>query len=413
MRILMIAPMVPWADAPGAIPMLLHGQLTALSERHEVTVVAGVGDEPGEREAAQALIDQGVDLRAVDRGLPVSALERWRRRRRLAWGWLSTGRPWRTVWFATPGVQLVIDELAGAAPPFDVVAVEDSSMALYRLPAGVPAVLTEHEVRVPRASRRRAAGPRSILRELDWRRWSSFQRRAWRRYARLQVFSERDARAVADLAPEVSRWIRVNPFGIAIPPASDPASEQPDSLLFVGNFTHAPNRDAALWLAREIHPQIRASHPHAKLLIVGSSPPREVLELAVPGVEVLADVPAIEPYIASAAVVVAPLRIGGGMRMKVLLGLASGKAVVTTTRGTEGFLVETGGALPPFLVADETEAFAAAVAGLLADGVRRRELGARARVFVERHHSLSAWGARLEAVYCEAREEASPCASSS
>jgi len=134
-----------------------------------------------------------------------------------------------------------------------------------------------------------------------------------------------------------------------------------------------------------------------------------VLELAGPRVEVVPDAPSIEPHLEQAAVVLAPVRTGGGMRMKVLQAMASGKAVVTTSRGTEGY---TGfGAEPPLVVADDAAGLAEESASLLADSPRRRGLGERAREFALRHHSPQAWAERLEGVYEDARLgrlEASP-----
>ena len=404
MRILLIAPMVPQAQGAGAIPLLLYSQVLGLHERHEVTLVAGIGDEPGEAGARDALAQMGVDVHVADRRRPQSALRRWRRRWRLAARWARGSWPWRTVWFATTEVQATLDRLATRS--FDIVAVEDSSMAVLRLPAGVPSVLTEHEVRRPRGADWRAGPPRVWLRwalgEMDWRRWGRFQRRAWRRFDLLQTFTERDARAIAELAPEVAPRVRVNPFGLAPPAPADPGSEDPDAVLFVGNFTHFPNRDAALWLAREIMPAVRARKPGARLRIVGSAPPREVLELAGRHVDVVADPPSVQPYIEAAGVVLAPVRTGGGMRMKILHALASGKAVVTTSRGAEGYAAPHG--TPPFVVADDAESIAAATAELLGDAQRRRALGRAARAFALEHHSAAAWVSRLEAVYEEARD---------
>ena len=99
--------------------------------------------------------------------------------------------------------------------------------------------------------------------------------------------------------------------------------------------------------------------------------------------------------------VLAPVRTGGGMRMKVLQAIAAGKAVVTTPRGAEGF--DCFEEEPPLMVADEASAIAAATSALLEDESRRRELGARARAFAERHHSPRAWAERLTSVYEEAR----------
>ena len=269
----------------------------------------------------------------------------------------------------------------------------------------MPTVYTHYEVLRPRPVDWRPGPPWRwpgwAFREIDWRRWTGFQRRAWRGFDRIQVFSGRDAEAIASLVPEVADRVRVNPFGLVLPPPADPALEVPGTVLFVGNFAHPPNRDAAIWLAGEIMPRVRARCPEATLRIVGTAPPPEVRELVGPGVELFADAPSVRPHIEAAAVVLAPVRTGGGMRMKVLQAIGAGKAVVTTARGTEGYTDF--GEEPPLVVADGGEEIAAATAALLADDGRRLALGERARSFAERHHSPAAWAERLTAVYEEAR----------
>jgi glycosyltransferase involved in cell wall biosynthesis len=395
--------MVPQAGGAGAIPILLYAELVALADRHDVTLVTAAGDEPGEAAAAAALADAGFDVHVADRRRPPPGIDRWRRRWRLAATWARGRWPWRTVWFADPGVQTLIDRLV-TTRRFDLVVVDDSPMSVFRLPPGLPTVLTEHEVRRPRAINWRAGPPRewprSVLRELDWRRWERFHQESWRRFDRVQVFSDRDAAAIAKLAPEISDRVRVNPFGLVLPPPPDPAREVPGTVLFVGNFTHQPNRDAAVWLALEIMPALRARCPQARLRLVGNAPPREVLDLAGPGVEVVADAPSVEPHLEAASVVIAPLRTGGGMRMKVLEAMAAAKPVVTTPRGAEGFTALDPD--PPLIVAERGEEIAAAAAGLLEDAESRRELSRRGREFAQRHHSPAAWAVRLERVLEEA-----------
>jgi polysaccharide biosynthesis protein PslH len=406
MKILLVVPMVPRRDGPGAIPVLLHAQLMGLRARHDVTAVTAVGDEPGEVEAVEELRREGIDLRVADRRRPPAGRHRRQRRRRLAGSWMRGSWPWRTVWFAAPGIQLEIDR-ALASRRFDLVAAEDSAMSVFSLPPGLPRVLTEHEVRRPRRVAwtpppRPGEALRWAFGELDWQRWPAFQRGAWERFDLVQAFSRRDAAAIAELAPGVADRVRVNPFGLEPPDAADPAREQAGAVLFVGNFTHPPNRDAARWLAEEIMPAVRAKVENARLQLVGSAPPREVRALAGPHVTVVADAPAVDPYVEAAAVVLAPVRTGGGMRMKVLHALAGGKAVVTTPRGAEGYLGD--GHPAPFAVAEDAGAIASATAELLADGERRRALGRRARRFAIDNHSPAAWAERLEAVYEEARE---------
>ena len=160
-------------------------------------------------------------------------------------------------------------------------------------------------------------------------------------------------------------------------------------MLFVGNFMHPPNLDAAAWLAREIVPRIRVLRPSARLTIVGAALPGQIRALGGDGVEFVGGVPLIGPVLESTALVLAPVRHGGGMRMKVLQALASGKATVTTRRGAEGLLLED--EEPPLVVADDADAIASAAALLLDDHAERRALGTRAREFVRRRHSPEAY----------------------
>lgn len=405
MKVLLVVPVPPQADGAGAIPVLLHAELLGLQQRHEVTLVTAVGDEPGEEEAVERLGDE-VEVHVADRRRPPPGMARRRRQLRLAARWARGRWPWRTVWFADPGIQRIIDRLTHERS-FDVVAVEDSAMSVFRYPRGTPTVFTHHEVLRPRPVDWHAGPPRRwpgwAFGELDWRRWARFQPEAWRRFDRVQVFSQRDADSIAELAPDVASRVRVNPFGLVLPQRANPAREAAGTILFVGNFAHPPNRDAAIWLAREILPAVLERRPEARLRIVGTAPGPEVRALAGPHVELVADAPSVLPHLEEAAVVMAPVRTGGGMRMKVLLAMAAGKAVVTTSRGTEGY---TGfGEEPPLAVADSETEIAAATAALLEDDERRLRLGQRAREFAERHHSPEAWAERLTAVYEEAVAE--------
>jgi glycosyltransferase involved in cell wall biosynthesis len=390
MRILLLVPMVPQAEGAGAIPELLHAQLTGLLDRHEVTLLGTFGDLAGQAEAAGELRRQGLDAHFVDRRRSPSLARRWEVRGRLASGWAFSRRPWRAVSTAG-GHQPALDQVAESRR-FDVVAVEETTLSTLRLPAGAPSVLTEHEA---------FKAPADGLRRIDRRRWDRFQRRAWERYDLVQVYSEGDAAAIRERSPRLAPRLRVNPFGLVMPAPADPASEVAGTLLFVGTFTHPPNREAARWLGREIMPVILARHPEARLRIVGKAPPSEVRALAGPAVEVIADAPSVRPHMEAASVVLAPVHSGGGMRMKVLQALAAGRPVVTTGRGAEGFDVLD--PAPPLVIGEDVEEIAAATAALLADPTRRRELGRRSREFAERWHTPNAWAARLEAVYEEAR----------
>jgi polysaccharide biosynthesis protein PslH len=404
MRVLLVTSMVPDAGGIGAIPQLLAAELEGLGERHEVTLLTSFGEDPGQAEAAARLLESGGDVFALDRRRSGSAGRRWRVRAELAATWLTKRWPWRVVCGAG-GLQTLLDQVV-AEREFDVILVEDNPVAVLRFPAGVPVVLTEHEA--IRAGAEQWAAPRlrerpqRWLRARDWRRWDSFLSALWAQFDLVQVFCEGDAAAIRARAPELAERIRINPYGMILPPPSDPAREAPGTVLFTGTFGHLPNREAAIWLAREIMPAVREREPAARLKIVGRTPPREVLDLAGPGVEIVSDALSLDPHLEEAVVVAAPVRSGGGMRMKVLEAIGRGKAVATTSLGAagfDGFEEEL-----PFVVADDARGQAEAIAALLADPERRRALGARARDFALRHHSPAAWAERLDRVFAEATD---------
>jgi sugar transferase (PEP-CTERM/EpsH1 system associated) len=178
-----------------------------------------------------------------------------------------------------------------------------------------------------------------------------------------------------------------------------PLAEAPagNDLLFTGVLGYPPNADAVLFFCREILPLVRREIPDARLLIAGQSPPPEVRALAAwDSVELLADVADIVPCYQRARLAVAPLRAGGGTRLKILEAMALGRVVVSTTIGCEGIDVSHG---RDILVADQAEAFAACVVSLLRDPAARAALAARARQTVERGYDWPLLAARQLAVY--------------
>lgn len=401
MRILMVTPIPPAPQATNAVPLVAWAQLAALAPRHDVTIVTVAGPDPAEIEAVEDLKRSGKAVYAVTRTVSRGAAK-WKRRWRLAFTWIFEPYPFRTVWYYEPEVQRILDRLL-AEQSFDLIGVEDNAMGIYRYRTTSPRLLTEHEVRKIGPADTRGwpwkHGFAGMFREVDWRRWRSYQRSVWKRFQKVQVFTARDAACAAEIAPEVVSRVHINPFGIVLPCLPDPTAEQENTVIFTGGMTHPPNEDAAIWLGTEIMPLLRKMRHGVRLIIVGSYPPQSVLDLACDDIVVTGRVPEVEPYIAGAAVVVAPVRTGGGQRMKVLQGMALGKPVVATQRGVEGLAVV--GADPPLLVADSAGEIARSVAALLESAEARRELGSRARAFVEEHYSPEAYARRLEAVYSE------------
>jgi glycosyltransferase involved in cell wall biosynthesis len=306
------------------------------------------------------------------------------------------------VWHHEPALQRMLDTLCHERT-FDLVHVNDSAMAGYAFATAAPRLLVEIEARAPRpvdwTGWLRGNWYRGIMDEADWHWWPRHQRRVWRAFDRIELFTRRDAETVTAILPELAPRLHVDPFGIELPGAADPSLEEEGTIAFVGTYTHAPNVDAARWLALEVMPHVRARSAGARLELYGGDPRGALADLRRDDVRVHGWVPAIEPAIARAAVIAAPVRVGGGQRMKVLQAMAMAKAIVTTPRGADGIVCDDGA--PPLAIADTAESVASSIAELLADPLRRRALGARARATAEAHHDAAAYGARLEDAYAE------------
>lgn len=207
------------------------------------------------------------------------------------------------------------------------------------------------------------------------------------------VFSDAEEKLLRKAFPY--KPVRTIPVNVFEPPTLDQLSlRDRDHILFVGGFHHPPNADAVRWFTREVLPQLRREMPNVRFVIAGSHPPPEVTELGGDGVEVtgfVSDERLWELY-AGARVVVAPLLYGAGAKGKIVEALAHGVPVVTTHIGAEGI----DPAESALAVADEPEAFAAAVAALHRDEKRWHEVSRAARAYIAAHYSRDAAIAVLE-----------------
>jgi glycosyltransferase involved in cell wall biosynthesis len=107
-------------------------------------------------------------------------------------------------------------------------------------------------------------------------------------------------------------------------------------LLFLANYTHEPNVDAAMWLVHEIMPRVWERIPNVHLILAGAEPTPAVQKIACERVRVTGYVPDVRPLFEQARLFIAPLRFGAGMKGKIVESLAHGLPVVTTQVGAEG-----------------------------------------------------------------------------
>jgi polysaccharide biosynthesis protein PslH len=147
------------------------------------------------------------------------------------------------------------------------------------------------------------------------------------------------------------------------------ASANPPRIVFTGSMDWEPNIYAVIYFVKAIFPRVCVEFPSAVLQIVGRTPHPRVQHLASPSVVVTGTVPSVGEYLRDPTLVVVPLRIGGGTRLKIFEAMAMRKAVVSTSIGTEGLDVKSGHNV---ILADDATSFAEAIILLLRDSALRR-----------------------------------------
>ena len=223
----------------------------------------------------------------------------------------------------------------------------------------------------------------------------NYERWMFQGFQRTVVVSQRDADTLLKLNPSLP--VAVIPNGVDLEHFV-PTGEEPDtpSLLFTGNLAYRPNLDAAQRLVREIFPLVRQAVPDAELLLVGANPPQDLRDHKGPGVQVTGAVPDLRPYFESARVYVSPLRLGAGIKNKILEALAMQKAIVATSLSCDGIDVTHG---QNVILAEQAQDIARATIRLLQDAPLRTRLAVAGRELIEEHYTWRRVAESYEALY--------------
>ncbi len=213
----------------------------------------------------------------------------------------------------------------------------------------------------------------------------------------LLVSAAEQAQLQAD-APQIRTALLSNLHEVA--GSGHPFAQRRD-LVFVGGFRHPPNVDAVQWFISAIFPQVRAQLPDVIFHCIGADMPEALKLLAAecPGVQLHGHVPDLVPYMDTARIAVAPLRFGAGVKGKINLSMAHGQPVVGTTCAVEGMHLRDG---EDVCVADNADAFAAAIVRLHQDAALWQRLADNGLRNVAQHFSLDAARSTVRALFIEA-----------
>jgi glycosyltransferase involved in cell wall biosynthesis len=302
---------------------------------------------------------------------------------------LPRARPYSVERFASSEMRRLVEQRLGAN---EVDAVICDVFTSENVPNTCVPILLNHE-NVEHAILRRYC---DVERNPAKRVYSWLEYLKMRRWERLVCARARVGLACSDVDGRILERLSPTTPSVTVPNIVDldevdpeAPGEEPATILFQGGMDWLPNRDAVDFFVTAIFPRVRALTPEARLVVAGRNPsPAFVASFAhVPAVRFTGTVLDMRAVIRSAAVSVAPLRIGSGTRLKIIEAAALGKPVVSTHIGAEGLDFVDG---EEILLADEPVRFAEAVAGLLGDRASRRRIGGAARRRVEQSYSLSA-----------------------
>ena len=365
-----------WVKTGKILPLDTGGKLRTynilrhLSANHELTYLSyydGARDESYEREVPTHIPGTMIVY------TPGQSLTGFRRHldylRHLTWR-----APYAVSRFANTQVQQLLKQWI-AQRRFDV-AVCDFLHCTLNFPRelATPTALFQHNVESILWKRKATVEPAWVDRavfKLESAKMLRFEPQQVRRFHHVIAVSEADREAMSKMVDP--SHISVVPTGVDLSKYPYDPTLRPQSALvvFTGSMDWQPNIDGVEFFCNEIWPLVLRKVPLARFRVVGRDPHPRVKKLASESVEVTGSVPSILDHLREAAAIVVPLRIGGGTRIKIYEGMATGKATVSTTVGAEGLDVEHG---RDILLEDSPPDFAEAVVTLLQNEELRRRL---------------------------------------
>lgn len=293
--------------------------------------------------------------------------------------------------------------------PLDIVQMEFDKMLYWvNFTHKLPSLYIEHDVAglcLSGGKNPPHSGWRWGIDLLEWMRTLRWEVVMGRQYDRIMTLSTRDREILRRLLP--GREISAGKTGTSLEQFYSPYRPiVKPSLLFIGSFIHYPNVEAVLYFKEKIWPLIREKIPRISLTVVGSHPTPEIRELAGELIEVTGFVDDVRAYLDQAAIFVAPMRKGYGMKGKILEAMARAKPVVTTSNGMGGMRVVPGRHL---LIGDTPEDFAAAVVRLIEDEELRGKIARAGQALIKEEYDWGKIAGEMDEIYKEMLDTDQDC----
>jgi glycosyltransferase involved in cell wall biosynthesis len=227
------------------------------------------------------------------------------------------------------------------------------------------------------------------------RKLKNYERNSINQYDGIATISKKDA--LFYLENNVKKPVEDIPFGIDIDKYPDsPVLYEFPSLFHLGSMNWMPNEEGIKWFIETTWPLVSKKFPDLKLYLAGRMMPEWLENLSDENIEVVGEVEDAQAFINSKAIMIVPLFSGSGIRIKIIEGMALGKAIISTDIGAEGI------SFTPdqnILIANTQEEFVDAIGTLVSSKEFCDKMGANAREVVANHHDLSKITQKLISFY--------------
>jgi polysaccharide biosynthesis protein PslH len=389
-KILQIAPRLPFPLTDGGAVGIFKATEATAHAGAEITFVAYPETDPAHTNEGIARLSQFAKVHLVGRQLPSRNLTLIKTTFKGAYPVERRMMPEMFTLFRS----LVTKER------FDLVHVDHAHMGKYAMwlkeEFGLPYILREHNFEsliYERFASVQKHPLKKLVASVHGRRLKQEELRFIREAEHVIPITQEDLDLMCQSIP--GQNYTVIPAGVDVDyfQPTDPSLIDPKLVLWVGGMTWDPNREAIDYFLNEVWPKVLAIDPHVRFELVGDGTDKVV---GYPSVIGHGRVPDIRPHMAKAAVMVVPLRVGGGMRLKILDFLAAGKAVISTSIGAEGNIAKHARDL---LIADTSDDLATTINGVIQNEKLRIGLGKAGRDLVENHYAWAKIGQSFMALY--------------
>ena len=286
---------------------------------------------------------------------------------------------------------------------FDIVQIESLYMMPYfdviRKNSKAKIVLRAHNVE-SHLWKRRTTQEKSSLKK-KWfahltKNLFSYEKSAFEKVDGILPITPEDERTISEMTNGANKSIRVLPFAMDLPEKAADVKPKPLTVFHIGAMDWEPNIEGVNWLVKEVWPKILASIPHAELHLAGRSLEVNDERFTGKNITVHGEIENAFDFMNEYFIMTVPLLTGGGMRVKLVEGMALGKAIVTTSIGAEGTNAEDEKQL---MIRNSPEDFAIAVCQLLNNEIYAGGMGLRAKDFAKTNFDSNAASKKLTDFY--------------